>query len=421
METKAQHASDSLESLALAQLRANVRTGYDPYYKADYSYVRPSRGRYDWMWFWDSCFHAVALAKLDPVMARQELRQLLISQRPDGFIGHIVYWGRAGAVFSALFSQSRFGEWRRRHSGMIQPPLLAQALEAVHTASPDAEFLKQTLPPVQAYYDWLDRNRDIDGSGLIWIVAPWESGLDNSPVYDGPLGLKKPGRAGYLMRLRRLDMSNMVFGRGFDLRTIIKRGGFAMVDPLVQAYYADGLRSLARLHSAAGDTAQTDAAVARARRSEQALMENCWDAAAACWRHLSGPSKSRSTVLTAASVIPLVLEGIPKDAVAAVVSRHLTNPREFWTPLPVPSVAASEPSYDPEGESLIWRGPVCMNLNWTFVRGLRLHGYNTEAEHITSKSREAAEANGFREFYSPATGRGMRGTKFGWATVAAAM
>jgi hypothetical protein len=82
----------------------------------------------------------------------------------------------------------------------------------------------------------------------------------------------------------------------------------------------------------------------------------------------------------------------------------------------VPSLARNHPDYDPVGESSIWRGPVCMNLNWFFVRGLRLHGRHDAADDLASRSKHAAHKD-FREFYSPETGAGMRGTEFGWATV----
>jgi hypothetical protein len=107
--------------------------------------------------------------------------------------------------------------------------------------------------------------------------------------------------------------------------------------------------------------------------------------------------------------------------VSRVVDKHLKNPAEFWSHLPVPSVAMTEPAFVAEDERTIWRGPVCMNLNWFFTRGLRLHGFESEARHIAEQSRQAVMDNGFREFYSPLTGRGLRGTNFGWATLAAVM
>ena len=103
-----------------------------------------------------------------------------------------------------------------------------------------------------------------------------------------------------------------------------------------------------------------------------------------------------------------------------MVERYLTAPEHFWRPFPVPSVAASESSYNAESEKMIWRGPICMNLNWLLARGLKAHGYIAEARTIADRSKEAALKD-FREFYSPETGRGMRGTEFGWATAAVAI
>jgi hypothetical protein len=102
------------------------------------------------------------------------------------------------------------------------------------------------------------------------------------------------------------------------------------------------------------------------------------------------------------------------------MERYVTNPDHFWRPFPVPSVAASEPTYNAESESMIWRGPICMNLNWLLARGFKSHGYTRESELIAARSKEVAFKD-FREFYSPETGRGMRGTKFGWATAAVAI
>jgi hypothetical protein len=89
---------------------------------------------------------------------------------------------------------------------------------------------------------------------------------------------------------------------------------------------------------------------------------------------------------------------------------------EYWLDFPVPSVARSEPSFDPTGESMIWRGPAAMNLNWLLVRGLRRSGLAAEADRIADRSAMMAGRSGFREFYNPLTGGGLRGKRFGWAT-----
>ena len=77
-------ADKSLEELALELLKGNRRTGYDPYYKFNYEYSVPSPGRYNWQWFWDSCFHVIALSRLDTGMARRPHCVYLVTRRRRG-------------------------------------------------------------------------------------------------------------------------------------------------------------------------------------------------------------------------------------------------------------------------------------------------------------------------------------------------
>lgn len=408
---------EELRSRALDQLLENVRTGFDPYYQQRYTYVMPSIGRYEWQWFWDSCFHAIALSTLDVELAKQELATLLIPQRDDGFVGHITYWGRWGSVFSALAGQSSFGDWRRRNSGMIQPPVLAQALLRVSEESGDAEYLRLMLPKVRSYYEWLGRERDPDSDGLIGVVSPYECGLDNSPAYDAELGLHFPNRRQLLVKNWVLDWHNALFGGGHSYSHLRERNRFVLIEPFMNAVYADGWDAIATMHRLLDQEAEAQSSEQVRDKTTQALNDHCWDASLGRWVYLRGAQKIPDYTLAVGSIFPIIINGQAAGQVAEVVERYLTNEDEFWTPYPVPSVALSEPTFDPEGESTIWRGPVCMNLNWLLARGLRRHGFTDVAAEIEAKSIEMIGRD-FREFYSPLTGRGMRGTDFGWATAA---
>ncbi|MBT4126580.1 MAG: hypothetical protein HOJ22_08450 [Chloroflexi bacterium] len=410
----------TLEERALARLIANRRTGYDPFYKFDYEYSIPSQGRYHWQWFWDSCFHIIALARLNPAMAIAEMDSLLTPQQENGFIGHLTYWGRRGAVMSAIYGQSRYGEWRRRHSGMIQPPVLAHALEELWLQTGDSDVLARFLPKVRAYYDWLNRERDADDSGLIGIVSPYEAGTDNNPSFDAALGMSNPGRNGILWANRKLDWYNIIRGRNFDYRTLIKRDRFVVIDPFMNAVYGDAWHSLANMHESAGEIELTASASSHASKTTAALNERCWDDERGHYTYLHGADQTPDTTLSVGAIFPLILNDAPKDRVASVMERYVTDEKHFWRPFPIPSVAASEDSYNAESEAMIWRGPICMNLNWLLARGLKSHGFTDESKRIAERSKEAAFKD-FREFYSPETGRGMRGTKFGWATAAVAI
>ena len=408
---------EELRSRALNQLLQNVRTGLDPYYQKRYTYVMPSIGRYEWQWFWDSCFHAIALSTLDVELAKQELETLLIPQRDDGFVGHITYWGRWGVLLGPLAGQSNLREWRRRNSGMIQPPVLAQALLRVSEESSDVEYLRTMLPKVRQFYEWLRRERDSDSDGLIGVISPYECGLDNSPAYDAELGLHTPNRRQLLWKNWMLDWHNTLFGNGHSYRHLRDRDRFILIEPFMNAVYADGWDAISTMHQMLDQHNEAQSAEEARDKTTRALNDQCWDASLGRWIHLRGVQRLPERTLAVGSIFPIIINGQEQEKVAEVVKRYLTNEDEFWTPYPVPSVAVSEPTFDPEGESTIWRGPVCMNLNWLFARGLRRHGFESVAEKIEAKSIEMASRD-FREFYSPLTGRGMRGTDFGWATVA---
>ena len=89
-------------------------------------------------------------------------------------MGHMTYWGRWGPVAAALAGQSRPTEWRKRNSGMIQPPVLAQALLRVWEESGDNDYLRAMLPRVKRFYEWLNREREVESDGLIGVISPYE-------------------------------------------------------------------------------------------------------------------------------------------------------------------------------------------------------------------------------------------------------
>jgi hypothetical protein len=54
-------------------------------------------------------------------------------------------------------------------------------------------FLRGIYPKLLAWHRYLATKRDPEGSGLVTIYHPWESGTDNSPRWDDVLGAVKVG------------------------------------------------------------------------------------------------------------------------------------------------------------------------------------------------------------------------------------
>ena len=307
----------SLRDRAITQMRRNTRSGWDRTHRARYHYVQPSPGRYKWQWFWDSCFHVIALARLDPTAATRELDTLLAHQRADGFIGHIMFWGRFGRIASAFSFQSRRSEWHRAHTAYIQPPLLAHALmggmarhwrpgSAPHT-TPQGECLL----PLASAESRHQAGRDSSGSS-----RPYETGLDNSPAFDRALGIERPSRHGLLWRNWRLDRQNA--RRGFDYTESLAQDGFAVIDPFVNAVYCDALEIISHLYDIVGNDEASDESLKLSVQTLAALNRESWDGNLGRWVHLIGRVRQPETTLTVASIIPLICSGNDASKVRAV-------------------------------------------------------------------------------------------------------
>ena len=91
---------------------------------------------------------------------------------------------------------------------------------------------------------------------------------------------------------------------------------------------------------------------------------------------------------------------------------------KFWLRYPVPSVAATEPTFSARQTNLIWRGPTWVNTNWLLWRGMKQNGHSENAEYLAARTVEMVAAQGLYEFYNPLSGQGMGAKSFGWSSLA---
>ena len=387
----------------------------------------PLAERYPFQWFWDSCFHAIVWARIDVGRAVEELRALLAVQAESGLIPHVVFWDAARAPrfgWPYLESSGRLGLIDRgrvpRVTAMIQPPVIAQAVEAI-VAEGGGSFLDEALPALKRYYRFLARERDPNRNGLISIITQFESGLDFSPAFDSPRRPPPRSAAAIRLRARLPQLVNKLVD--YDLPRVFRLNPRHAKDVLVNTVYADGLQALARLAALAAERELQLWAAAQAETVLGRLLERSYDERRGLFFNLNGPRERRDNLVkTIGCLLPLLLVDLP-EAVAARLLKHLTDPREFWAPFPVPSVALDEQRFRPDGrvggERLTWRGPTSLNTNWLLARGLRRHGQAGLADEIAERSRRLVDSGGFNEFYNPLDGHPVGTERFGWATLAA--
>ena len=92
-------------------------------------------------------------------------------------------------------------------SGMTQPPVHALACFYIHHNSKDKaktkEFLARVYPNLLNFHRFLMTERDPEKSGLVTIFHPWESGRDDSPIWDDALARVKITE---MPKFQRLDV-----------------------------------------------------------------------------------------------------------------------------------------------------------------------------------------------------------------------
>jgi glycogen debranching enzyme len=289
----------------------------------------PDRWPHEHMWLWDSAFHAVGMACLDPSLAQDVLLAMLEQTDEDGFLPHMV---KADGS----------------HSSITQPPILAWATLEVLNRSGDVGWAAECLPHLPACLAWVRRNRDRNDNGIPeWhiegspLCRSGESGQDNSSAYDAAVLLDAPDFAAYLCNDYRC------------LGEIAERLGDA---------------SLARESRAVADSI-TEAANAVLWCEEDAIYKH---------RDFDGGFVRPKA---AAGLLPL-LAGIPDGARAEALREHLRDPHTFGAPFPVPSEALDSGTFCKD----MWRGPTWININVLIWLGLRRCGFADDAARLREKT-----------------------------------
>ncbi|GAA0846189.1 hypothetical protein ACFQVD_19795 [Streptosporangium amethystogenes subsp. fukuiense] len=388
----------------------------------------PAPGLYPHQWNWDSTFVAIGLARWDTRRAGTELLSLLAGQWHTGMVPHIVFQPAHEEVYFPGPAIWRSTEHRAAPhgvctSGLTQPPLQALALWWVwrHAADRDtaAALVRRIYPMLVAQHGYLTTSRDLGGGGLAAIVHPWESGMDDSPVWDAPLEALPPVRRAY----RREEPSQwqpdshhdrymaLVLGyrdSGYDPVYLRDEHPFAVEDPMFNGIWLASCQALAELAPVAG----ADAGPHReaAERIRAALLDRLWADGAFRVRDLR--AGRLSSIRTVGSFGPMLDAGLPADRVAELVVTLESASFMGAAGYPVPSCEIRAPQFD---RSCYWRGPSWVNTNWLLRRAAAVHGLAGLVRVLGSQTLRLVRQAGFRECFDPFDGSGRGSRDFSWS------
>ena len=310
----------------------------------------------------------------DPEWARGVLRTFLAHQKPDGSFHGRIY---ANHLDGTDFYHADWG-------GALL------ALDAVH---PSDAFLREVLPLLEGYAEWLATARDAEGSGLVDVIDQYETGQEYMSRYQAVDADADRHEWENRIRLKGVDVSVYAYELYRALAILAERGGIE------------------------GAKWRT-----RADKTGAAIQRKLWDGRAGFFSDLNPTTGKRTGVRAAVSFYPYFTDLIGAMHLQGFV-QHLFDPREFWKPFPVPSSSGKDPLYDPDAawkgkrHNGPWNGRVWPmtnshiaeaigNVAVSHLPALRAHlvEFVTKYVRMLFWDGDAARPNSF-EHYHPVTGR----------------
>jgi glucosylglycerate hydrolase len=400
---------------------------------------------YPHMWSWDAAFVAAGLSTMSVARALQELDYLVAAQWKSGMIPHIVFsdvpgyfpdverWGTRGASPEGVQS-----------SGICQPPVHATMLRhiverATTAGGEDArladEFIRRTLPQWIDWHAWLRNSRGADGSGLLTIYHGWESGMDNSPRFDGPYSRVQPGRMEPFVRTDTLKVtdhsqrpSDEEYSRylwlvqqmadvDFDDARLPGVMDFQVKDVFMSAIFAAANEDLAVLAEQFGLPEEAP----RLRQWAQEFRDGVdatVDAGTGLARDrdvLTGEWIGPPTMAGFAPLISTTDQALLDWQLEVFEGPDWTGDPRLAFPLP----ASTSTTYEGLKPRQYWRGPVWPVMNWYLAHCLRRRGDEKRYHQLREASLAQLMEGHFGEYYEPFTGEPLGSMDQSWTAAVA--
>ncbi len=153
-------------------------------------YTLPTNNKlYPAQWNWDSAFIALGYSYFNLDFAIKELETLLSGQWDDGMIPHILFHDND----ESYFPNHKTWDCGKKipSSGITQPPIISTIIKKIVDQNDldekQKKRIKNIIIKLKKYIEWFFNYRDTNNIGLVSIIHPWESGLDNSPIWDSSL------------------------------------------------------------------------------------------------------------------------------------------------------------------------------------------------------------------------------------------
>ena len=277
-----------------------------------------------------------------------------------------------------------------------QPPVGSFVVKEIFKKYKEKWFLEEVFDELLSWNRWREANRDIDGylvygsdpydygdsksrsatlSGKM-KAAKWESGMDNSPMWDDAV---------------------------FD--TVSHR--MLLADAGLMGLYIADCRSLAEIAGVLGKKEIVNELAERAEKYSKKL-ETLWNEEFGLYLNKDLATGKFSYRLSPTLFYPLLARVPDQKKAERMIKEHFYNPDEFWGEYIMPSIARNDSAYK---DNQYWRGRIWAPLNFLVYLGLRNYDLPDAKKDLAEKSQNLllkswTEENHVYENYGAETGRG---------------
>ncbi len=402
----------------------------------------PSKGLYPFQWKWDSGFIALGFAHYNMDRAKKEIETLLNSQWENGFIPHIIFHTDSDTYFPGPdFHQSSLhpqASKKIRSTGMTQPPVFGFILQKLFEIAEDKEdalkFIESKIDSVFNNHVYFYKNRDINNEGLVYIYHNWESGTDNSPMWDDIWATmnppeytferrdtshvdasQRPSKREYDHYLHIIDIAKKYL---YDDAKIAEYSPFLVQDPLFNAILIKSNEALIQLYEKlGGNEEKVNYLKKQQSKSVKSLNDKLYNDELGAYVHFDLRKNMQIPYVSSSSFSPLFSGAPDKEKAIRLVDTMMTKFGGDDRYL----CASFDPTHERFNPRKYWRGPVWINLNWMLYNGLKDYGFITVANRVKKDSLELIEKYGFFEYFDSrktnpdSDNSGYGGDNFSWS------
>lgn len=230
------------------------------------------------------------------------------------------------------------------------------ALDMYYLAELDETYLKQLYDCLERYDSYLWSCRDSDGDGCLEVWCEWDLGEDKARRYQGtPYGWSPdyPPEGYDILPIESTDMMSISFS-------------CCTTNARISAILNNGM---------------SDFWTEKAKNIQKKMFEYLWDDERKAFYDRDGKNKVIDE-LQHCNIRALYFGSLTQEKADSFVTTHLRNENEFWTPMPLPCVAANDSMYLPTDQINGTCGSPLMITYLRSILGFDKYGYYAETTHL---------------------------------------